>query len=150
MSDVRTKNNTYVFEDFCNCYVGLARRVVDWYDYAPGEIVIVYEAGNEAVYIHDLKALANVGYDRGGRGGRNGIGDESEEDEEERWKRGFSVRLNRRMYDRCMSQEMLAQKAGVSRVALNRYLNGHSVPSAYNLHKLAEALRCDPNDLMPD
>lgn len=47
-----------------------------------------------------------------------------------------------------MSQEMLAQASGVSRVAIARYETGERVPSIVIAARIAKALGCKVDDLI--
>ena len=50
---------------------------------------------------------------------------------------------------RALTQDELAQMAGINRVTLNTIEAGHSEPRAGTVRKLARALGLQPGDLMP-
>jgi transcriptional regulator with XRE-family HTH domain len=66
-------------------------------------------------------------------------------DEHGRLMVGHKVRELRE--ERRMSQTELAERAGISRVTVNRVENGHLVPSATTVVQLAGALDVDPGEL---
>jgi putative transcriptional regulator len=65
-------------------------------------------------------------------------------DEHGRLMVGHKVRELRE--ERRMSQTELAERAGISRVTVNRVENGHLVPSATTVVQLAGALDVDPGE----
>lgn len=64
------------------------------------------------------------------------------------WRREFSFKLRRRLKDTRTTQMTLSIKTGISERIISRYVNGSSIPSAYNLEKIANALDCDMDDLV--
>ena len=48
--------------------------------------------------------------------------------------------------DKGWTQEELADELGVSRITINRYINGQSIPSALMLKKISLVLNCDINE----
>jgi len=60
----------------------------------------------------------------------------------------LSSNLKRIRKDRKLSQSELAEKAGISRVAIGSYENGKRIPNASILSKLAHALEIDVNNLL--
>lgn len=62
---------------------------------------------------------------------------------DEEWNRSFKIRLRKIMNRRNISQEELADSLDVSRITINRYLNGHSIPSALMLKKISLVLKCE-------
>lgn len=67
--------------------------------------------------------------------------------DEETWRKEFGYRLRRTMSAQGVTQDILADKAGISRQMLGRYLRGSSTPSGYTLVRLSEVLNCNANDL---
>lgn len=65
---------------------------------------------------------------------------------DEEWEIGFRKRLRQRLSRNRMTQEELADKLGVSRITINRYVNGETIPSALMLKKISLALNCDINE----
>lgn len=58
----------------------------------------------------------------------------------------FTRNLKKFMGYKFMTQEELADKVGVSRVMMNKYMNGKAIPNAMMLNKLAKALDCSTQD----
>ena len=61
-------------------------------------------------------------------------------------------KVSSRIYDirieREMSQDRLAQKAGIDRKTVNRIENGHFSPSLQTLIRLCSALKVKPSDVL--
>lgn len=62
----------------------------------------------------------------------------------------FSERLRARMDAKCITQQELAERVGVSQPAISQLLNRHLRPRRATILKLAEALGTDPRELWPD
>lgn len=67
--------------------------------------------------------------------------------DEEAWRKEFGRKLQRAMFDKGINQERLADRMGISRQMLSRYIRGHSTPSGYALTRLSEILECDIREL---
>lgn len=63
--------------------------------------------------------------------------------------RAFGVLLRERRDAQRMSQEQLAQSAGLSRTSVVNIEKGRQGVSLESLYKLAAALGCQPGDLLP-
>jgi len=61
----------------------------------------------------------------------------------------FSERLEVKLAQSDMSQAELARITGLSKDAISTYIRERSLPGPQNLKKLAEALKCQPADLVP-
>lgn len=59
-----------------------------------------------------------------------------------------TMKIKRLRTDRAMSQEALAQKAGISREYVARLEGGHHDPSLSTLMKLAKALKVKVGELL--
>jgi DNA-binding XRE family transcriptional regulator len=59
-----------------------------------------------------------------------------------------SARLRKLRIEQEMSQDMLAQKAGLERKTVNRIENGHFSPSLQSLILLCSALKVKPADVL--
>ena len=65
---------------------------------------------------------------------------------DDEWNMSFRRRLRQKL-SRCrITQEELADILGISRITINRYINGQTVPSALMLKKISLALNCDINE----
>jgi ribosome-binding protein aMBF1 (putative translation factor) len=67
--------------------------------------------------------------------------------DEDFWRKEFGRKLRRFIAEGGMNQEQLADKIGISRQMLSRYVRGTSTPSGFTLSRLAEILKCDIRDL---
>lgn len=61
----------------------------------------------------------------------------------------FGRRISERMLKKNWNQSDLARAAGLGRDSISTYVRGMVLPDARNLKKLADALDCSPDDLMP-
>lgn len=69
---------------------------------------------------------------------------------EQEWREEFGRRITKLKYRAGeMNQKELAKASGISKDAISRYINGTRTPSAYNLVRLANALHCSIDDLLP-
>lgn len=65
-------------------------------------------------------------------------------------KEEFAKRLYERMTGKGWTQSQLARYAGLNRDAMSTYIRARSMPSPESLAKLAKALDCKPEELMPN
>lgn len=69
---------------------------------------------------------------------------------EQEWREEFGKRITRLKYRAGkMNQKELAEASGISEDAISRYKNGTRTPSGYNLVRLAKALNCSLDELLP-
>ena len=54
----------------------------------------------------------------------------------------FGIALNLKLKNQGISQITLSRMTGISRISINSYCNGSSVPSYFNAKKIADALEC--------
>ena len=64
--------------------------------------------------------------------------------------RNIGINVARLRKARNMTQETLAEKAGLQRETVSRIENGLRCPRTCTVQKLAAALQCDPNALYTD
>ena len=62
-------------------------------------------------------------------------------------RREFSRRLSRIMLYKGVTQEMLAERTGMSQSRISEYVNGKHTPSFYITDKIAKALGCSMDQL---
>lgn len=62
---------------------------------------------------------------------------------------GFSDNLEYMMKKHGVNQSELSRESGVSREAINKYLNCQRMPSLKAIVNLSYALKCDLDDLVP-
>lgn len=75
------------------------------------------------------------------------IHDSEENVDEEQWRKEFGRKLRLAITNRGISQEKVADRVGISRQMMTRYVRGSSTPSGYILSKLSEILDCDVREL---
>lgn len=61
----------------------------------------------------------------------------------------FAENVNCEMKRIGMDQSELARKSGVSRQAINRYLNRQRMPNLKSIVNICYALNCDYDDILP-
>lgn len=61
----------------------------------------------------------------------------------------FSRNLLALMDNKMISKQHLAYSTGLSMQVLGKYMAGKSLPTYYNLNKIANALKCKPSSLLP-
>lgn len=71
----------------------------------------------------------------------------SDEMTEEQCRREFAYRLYNLMRRKCITQQELGDKTGISQPQISLYLNARSLPSFYNVDKIAKALGCSVDEL---
>jgi transcriptional regulator with XRE-family HTH domain len=70
---------------------------------------------------------------------------------EQEWCIEFGHRLQRMYGKPCnYKKRNLAEMAGLSTKTVGRYMRGERVPDAINLRKIARALNCTVDELLPD
>lgn len=91
------------------------------------EILFIFTNGDKIIYdTHDNNF--------------RGVYPEGHELTDEEWNRSFKIRLRKIMNHRSITQDELADRLGVSRITINRYINGHTIPSCLMLRKISLAL----------
>lgn len=127
-----------MFEDFKDNFPMMAERAVEYGLTDRMEITIWFEDGKKAIYNYFRKTVRTLHCQRSY--------DDNHPSEED-WKKDFATILKKRMESRNVKQKELSEYTGISQQLVSRYLNGKSVPSAYNLTILAKALGCSPTEL---
>ena len=74
----------------------------------------------------------------------------TEKEFESIFKREFEIRLHNVMYSRAINQRRLSEKTRISPVMISSYVTGKTMPTLYNIHKIARALHCEIDDLIFD
>ena len=126
-------------------YPQLAEQAIGWHPSGRHEIVIQYPGGRRDVY---NSFLPNDMKHRIVHNPNNPI--DYNKISEEEWMIEFGKCLKKKMLVSGIDQEQLSRLSGISRVSINRYLNGKSIPNARNLQMLASALRCSINEFRID
>lgn len=65
-------------------------------------------------------------------------------------KQEFGRRLHQRLLEKSWNQSDLARASGLGRDSISTYVNGKTFPTPLALKKLAQALMCEPEDLLPN
>lgn len=65
-------------------------------------------------------------------------------------KQEFGRRLQARMLEKEWNQSDLARASGLGRDSISTYINGKTFPTPLGLKRLASALMCQPDDLLPN
>lgn len=118
-------------------YTYIAERMKSWSPYDETRIII--EMGDDYHYIYDMSDDSlNLFLNR------------EEIDEllpEDEWQKRFGRRLCDKMKKARISQGELSEMTGISTVTLSKYMNGRSMPSGYNIKKIARCLGCYVREL---
>ena len=126
-----------VIETFERDYPHVARKLVDWYPIGRNEIVIKIESGDRFVYRYIGSSLSKI----------DDTDIDGEELDESAWRNKFSERLCKKMREVGVERWRLSQLTGISEVSISRYMNGKATPSAFNLERIAIALKCSSSEL---
>lgn len=131
---------TPVYEEFVRLYPEMAESVIDWYPSGQMEITVKLKGGK--IFEYDwMRKEKIVLYDE------NKTRETQIKDEYD-WRLMFSRKLNHKLYNMAMSQVILALETDISVPTISKYANCKATPSAYNLHKIAKALKCSVSELM--
>lgn len=125
-----------IYDDFVQRYPELVEQMIDWYPSGQLEIAIRLKTGQKYIYDWLENLLVKI-HDP----------DDMTKETEEEWEIKFSNNLKRKLRNVGMTQDLLAFETGISVVTINKYINGKSIPSAYNLRKIANALKCSLYEL---
>ena len=128
-----------IFEDFKHDYPTFASDIVDWYPCGQMEIVVKQSNGNKGIY-NMINHTYGIIYDKNSNSDSNFL-------DEDEWINKFKDKLNKKMRMFGMNQDELSELTGISRVSINKYINGKAIPNTYNLDKIAWALRCSTSEL---
>ena len=66
---------------------------------------------------------------------------------EKECRREFGLRLCKLMKIKNVTQQDLSEMTGISRVTINKYINGKANANFYNADKIAKALKCSMDEL---
>lgn len=137
---MKTQKNEEAFKEFCIMTPFAAREVDCWYDGKDFyEVIVVMNDGS--VHLYDSFEHSDLYFKT--------LGDlfKIPEDEDE-WRKQFSYNLYRVMRRNGLSQIELSEESGISPAMITKYMNGESTPTAYKMTKIANALRCNIDDLI--
>lgn len=129
-----------VFAEFEELYPNIADEMYDWYPSGELEITVKTKDGKIVAYDFVDKHLTYI-YD---------VDNKRTYSDEQSWRDEFSYKLSEKMRIRCVGRDWLSDKTGISIMSISKYLNGKATPSAYNLERIARALRCTVREILPD
>ena len=133
-------NNERVVNEFKMWYPTFAERTVECTINGYHSLLAILEDGTKLEFssldntLRDVTRLYDPDYNRNIT--------------EEEWRDSFGSKLKSMLHDRSIKQEAMADMLGISRVMLNKYINGKATPSSYNLNRIARILNCDIRDLV--
>lgn len=119
----------YIFVNFKAYYPFLSEKMVSCKKVDPYELVIKTNDGESILYDdinHSIRKLPR----------------DSNNMTEQEVGIEFRQRLRRLMIRQGVSQLDLSRMSGISPVSISHYLTGRSLPSFYNMDKIAKALNC--------
>lgn len=135
---MKTQRNKNAFREFC--MMSPLDEVDHWYDGDDiCDVIVVLKNGRVCRYDsfeHSMRYADSIEKLF-----------KSPENEDE-WQRIFSYNLYRVMRRRGYNRVGLAESSGVSQAMITNYINGKSIPTAYKLMRIADALGCTVNDLI--
>ena len=131
---MKEKHFKYIYDDFKKDHHYSDDDIVDWWPIGANAIIAVLKDGTKLEYHHMLRTVRKVPTYNGS---------------EEEWRREFSRRLSFEMYERGFDQTYLAEASGISQTAISKYLHRKTTPSAYAVDRMARALGCYMDDLLP-
>lgn len=126
-----------VLQAFKDRYPEFAKDIIDWYPIGQMEIAVRNSKGEKRVYNMMNQTLGMFRPPK--------VSDIFLDEDE--WVKEFSYRLHKKMRMVGINQDGLSELTGISRVSINKYINGKSIPSVYNLEKIAWALNCPTSEL---
>lgn len=118
-----------ILESFKNDYIRWYNRMIDWYGNGDYEIVVILDDGSKLIYSQSTGTMRFL---------KNERVDISEED----WLKDFSMTLKHKVSMSGLTRQDLSDITGISKVSISNYMNGKSMPSHYNMLKIAKALNC--------
>lgn len=131
---MKEKHFDYVYEGFKKDHHYSDDDIEDWWPIGANAIIAVLKDGTKLEYHHMLRTIRKVPTYTGS---------------EEEWRREFSRRLSFEMYERGFDQTYLAEASGISQTNISRYIHRKVTPSAYAVDRMARALGCYMDDLLP-
>lgn len=129
-----------VYDEFKNIYPSKRREAIHYEPFGPSEILIFMLDGSKYVYNQQFRRLRCV------QEARPVPKPELISDEERLII--FSKKLRKTMKKQHINQRELSELTGISRQAINRYLNCERFPDIRAIWKITDVLECEPNDLL--
>ena len=103
-------------------------------EYEPYDILLKFKNGKKYIYDKFSNSSRYIKYNT-----KNLTEDE--------WMLEFRIRMKDIMYRKNISQNMLAKKINVTQQQISKYIKGTNIPSYYIINKIADALKCDDDEI---
>lgn len=129
-----------IYDEFKNAYPSKRKEAIHYEPFGVSEILIFMKDGSKYVYNQQYHRLRCVQEAR--------IIPEPKPISDEEWLNEFSKKLRKAMKSRHINQRELSELTGISRQAINRYLNCEREPGITTVRKIANALDCKLSDLL--
>lgn len=123
----------FILDGFESRYKRFFDQMVDWYSTDRYEIVAILDDGMKLTYNY---LTGKIRF----------LKDSESKITEEDWVKDFSMILRQKIFLRGMSQGDLSEATGISKVSISKYMTGKSIPSYYNMTKIAQALECSVSE----
>lgn len=134
----RTSKQIDMYNRFLEKHKRIGYSVIDWYYIGNSTIVLHTKHGDTYTYDDKKRKVVRVMKEED-----KVLGVMTEED----WRKEFALVLRDKMRKKGMKGYMLADKTGLSRIAISKYVNATRTPSSYNLVLIADALGCLVSEL---
>ena len=131
-------NLDYRLYRFIMKYQHLVPLIDCCFDYDDSSIVLVLTNGRECLYNVTDSSLIRI----------KTFMDIFELTEEE-WIKGFAYRLRNAIYQSGIPAYMLAEETDIAEGCISRYVRGKVVPSLYSISRIAAAIDCTVDELLP-
>lgn len=134
----RTSKQIDMYNRFLDKHKRIGYSVIDWYYIGNSTLVLHTKHGDTYTYDDKKRKVVRVMKEED-----KVLGIMTEED----WRKEFALVLRDKMRKKGMKGYMLADKTGLSRIAISKYVNATRTPSSYNLVLIADALECLVSEL---
>lgn len=134
----RTSKQIDMYNRFLEKHKRIAYGVIDWYYIGNDTLVLHTKHGDTYTYDDKKRKVVRVMKEED-----KVLGVMTEED----WRKEFALVLRDKMRKKGIKGYMLADKTGLSRIAISKYVNATRTPSSYNLVLIADALGCLVSEL---
>lgn len=134
----RTSKQIDMYNRFLEKHKRIGYGVIDWYYIGNSILVLHTKHGDTYTYDDKKRKVVRVMKEED-----KVLGVMTEED----WRKEFALVLRDKMRKKGMKGYMLADKTGLSRIAISKYVNATRTPSSYNLVLIADALGCLVSEL---
>ena len=129
----RTSKQIDMYNRFLEKHKRIGYSVIDWYYIGNSTLVLHTKHGDTYTYDDKKRKVVRVMKEED-----KVLGVMTEED----WRKEFALVLRDKMRKKGIKGYMLADKTGLSRIAISKYVNATRTPSSYNLVLIADALGC--------